>query len=81
MSPARRPRGQDVRDGLRVLVEQCGNGACAAVAVGRRQGLLEERGRLRLPGGDLVVELFGDESRPIWITGPEVSGYEGEIEL
>lgn len=37
-------------------VEQCGNGACAAVAVGRRQGLLEERVRVSLPGGDLVVE-------------------------
>ena len=58
----------------------CGTGACAAVAVGRRWGLLEERVRVRLPGGDLVVEWPG-ESRPIWMTGPAESVFEGEIDL
>jgi diaminopimelate epimerase len=58
----------------------CGTGACAAVAVGRRLGLLGERVRVALPGGDLVIEWPG-ESRPVWMTGPAVSVFEGEIEL
>jgi diaminopimelate epimerase len=58
----------------------CGTGACAAVAVGRRWGLLAERVCVSLPGGDLVVE-WPHESRPIWMTGPGVSVYEGKIEL
>jgi diaminopimelate epimerase len=58
----------------------CGTGACAAVAIGRRRGLLDERVRVRLPGGDLVIEWAG-ESRPVWMTGPAVSVFEGEIDL
>jgi len=58
----------------------CGTGACAAVAVGRRLGLLAERVRVSLPGGDLVIE-WSREPRPLWMTGPAVSVYEGEIDL
>jgi diaminopimelate epimerase len=58
----------------------CGTGACAAVAVGRRRGLLAQLVRVSLPGGDLVVE-WADESRPVWMTGPAVTVYEGEIDL
>jgi diaminopimelate epimerase len=58
----------------------CGSGACAAVAVGRRWGLLDERVKVSLPGGDLVIE-WPEESRPVWMTGPAFSVYEGEIEL
>jgi diaminopimelate epimerase len=58
----------------------CGTGACAAVAIGRRRGLLSARVLVTLPGGNLVVE-WPDESRPVWITGPAATVYEGEIEL
>lgn len=58
----------------------CGTGACAAVAVGRRRALLGTRVRVSLPGGNLVVE-WPDESRPVWMTGPAVTVFEGEIEL
>jgi diaminopimelate epimerase len=58
----------------------CGTGACAAVAVGRRLGLLAERVRVSLPGGDLVIE-WSHEPRPLWMTGPAVSVFEGEIDL
>ncbi|WP_133510814.1 diaminopimelate epimerase [Candidatus Thiosymbion oneisti] len=57
----------------------CGTGACAAVAVGRRWGLLAERVRVDLPGGELVIE-WPDESGTIWMTGPAVSVFEGEFE-
>jgi diaminopimelate epimerase len=58
----------------------CGTGACAAVAVGRRWGLLAEQVLVNLPGGDLVIQWPG-ESRPVWMTGPAVSVFDGEIEL
>jgi diaminopimelate epimerase len=58
----------------------CGTGACAAVAVGRRRGLLGERVRVSLPGGDLMIE-WRDRSRPMWMTGPALSVFEGEIDL
>lgn len=58
----------------------CGTGACAAVVVGRRWGLLGERVRVSLPGGDLVIE-WPDQSGPVWMTGPAQSVFEGEIEL
>lgn len=58
----------------------CGTGACAAVAVGRRWGLLGERVRVKLPGGELVVE-WPDRSGAIRMTGPAVSVFEGEIQL
>jgi len=57
----------------------CGTGACAAVAVGRRWGLLAEHVRVNLPGGALVVE-WPDESGTIRMTGPAVSVFEGELE-
>lgn len=58
----------------------CGTGACAAVAVGCRWGLLAGRVRVNLPGGELVVE-WPDTSGSIRMTGPAVSVFEGEIKL
>jgi len=58
----------------------CGTGACAAVAVGRRKGALAERVRVSLPGGNLMIE-WADERGPVWMTGPAVSVFEGEIDL
>ncbi len=58
----------------------CGTGACAAVVVGQRQGLLDERVRVRLPGGELVIQ-WGGAGQPVWMTGPAVRVFDGEIEL
>lgn len=58
----------------------CGTGACAAVAVGRRWGLLEETVKVDLPGGDLTIRWQGDNN-PLWMTGPAVRVFEGRIEL
>jgi diaminopimelate epimerase len=58
----------------------CGTGACAAVAVGRRHGLLDGQVRVSLPGGDLGIAWAGGAA-PMWMTGPAVSVYRGEIEL
>lgn len=58
----------------------CGTGACAAVVVGRLRGLLDERVRVSLPGGDLEIAWHG-EGQPVWMTGPAATVFEGSIDL
>jgi diaminopimelate epimerase len=58
----------------------CGTGAAAAVAVGRRWGLLAEEVEVELPGGVLRVNWPGPGAR-LWQTGPTAAVYEGSIEL
>jgi len=58
----------------------CGTGACAAVAVGRRWGLLDDEVLVDLPGGSLWVRWSGDDSS-VRMTGPATHVYEGKIEL
>jgi len=58
----------------------CGSGACAAVVVGQRRGLLEQRVLVELPGGNLFIQWQG-EDHPVMMTGPAVNVFEGEIEV
>jgi diaminopimelate epimerase len=57
----------------------CGSGACAAVVVGRQQGLLDARVTVDLTGGRLVISWPG-EGEPVQMTGPATHVFEGEIE-
>ena len=58
----------------------CGTGACAAVAAGIRRGLLAARVRVSTRGGDLTIRWEGGDN-PLWMTGPAVTVFEGEIEI
>ncbi len=58
----------------------CGTGACAAVVAGIARGLLDGEVRVHTRGGDLVVRWEG-EGHPVWMTGPAVGVFEGEIEI
>src|SRR5262245_6269913 len=58
----------------------CGTGACAAVAVGRRRGRLDERVQVDLPGGSLYVRWQGPGEH-LWMTGPAQTVYEGSVDL
>ncbi len=58
----------------------CGSGACAAVAVGRRWGLLEQTVQVSLPGGILEIDWDGP-GQPLYMSGPAEEVYEGTIEL
>lgn len=58
----------------------CGTGAAAAVATGRRRGLLEARVAVELPGGELEVDWPG-AGADLWQTGQTTKVYEGLIEL
>ena len=58
----------------------CGTGACAAVAVGRRLGLLDEEVAVSLPGGELVIS-WRENDNPVWMSGPAERVFDGIIEL
>jgi diaminopimelate epimerase len=62
----------------------CGTGACAAVAVGIRLGLLDAAVDVETHGGRLSIEWNGSPDglpAPLLMTGPAETVYEGEIEL
>jgi len=58
----------------------CGTGACAAVASGIRQGLLDDRVAVHLPGGTLYISWQGI-GQPLYMTGPATTVFEGTIKL
>ena len=58
----------------------CGTGACAAVAVGRRWGLLDPEVRVSARGGGLAVR-WGGPGEPIWLSGPAQFAFQGHIDL
>lgn len=58
----------------------CGTGACAAVVAGIRLGRLDARVDVETRGGLLTIEWGGGDA-PVYMTGPAVTVFEGEIEL
>ena len=58
----------------------CGSGACAAVVVGRLRNMLDSTVTVNLPGGSLTIEWPG-EGRPVLMTGPAVTVFNGRIEI
>jgi diaminopimelate epimerase len=58
----------------------CGTGACAAVVVGVRRGLLDSPVRVATRGGALHIA-WGGMGQPVLMTGPAVTVFTGEIEL
>ncbi len=56
----------------------CGSGACAAAAIGRARGLLQETVSVHLPGGELVIEWPGPDN-PLWMTGPAETAFVGTL--
>jgi len=58
----------------------CGTGACAAVVMGIRWGLLDARVRVQTHGGELTIEWPGGDS-PVRMTGPATTVFHGEITI
>jgi diaminopimelate epimerase len=58
----------------------CGTGACAAVAVERKRGLLDASVQVSVRGGELRVNWEGPGSN-IWLTGPAEVSFEGHVEV
>jgi len=58
----------------------CGTGACAAAVAGIARGLLDQRVRVSMRGGDLIIVWHGGDA-PVLMTGPAVVVFKGEIEI
>jgi diaminopimelate epimerase len=58
----------------------CGTGACAAVVAGIRRGLLDSPVGVSARGGELSVAWAGD-GQPVYLSGPAVTVFEGEVEV
>ena len=60
--------------------QACGTGACAAVAVGRMSGLLDEKVTAHLRGGDLSIQWSG-EGHDLFMTGPAITVFDGKMNI
>lgn len=58
----------------------CGTGACAAVVAGIQRDILDTPVSVNTRGGKLSIRWDG-ENQPVWMTGPAVTVFEGEINL
>ena len=58
----------------------CGTGACAAVAVGRRHGLLDAEVEVALKGGKALISWPGGDQH-LWMTGPAARVFSGSIDI
>ncbi len=58
----------------------CGTGACAAVVAGIRRSLLDSPVNVSTRGGELTIA-WGGDGQPVWMTGPAVTVFHGEIAL
>lgn len=58
----------------------CGSGACAAAVIGIEQNLLDQEVRVELAGGKLKICWAGREA-PVFMSGPAISVFEGNIPL
>ena len=54
--------------------------ACAAVAVGRRHGRLDERVAVHVAGGELTISWPGP-GKNIWLKGPAEVSFTGSVEI
>ncbi len=61
--------------------QACGTGACAAVATGVREGLLDASSvRVDLPGGSLTIHWPGP-GHTLWLEGPAEVSFSGHFDL
>ena len=58
----------------------CGTGACAAVVAGITRGLLDSAVKVSTIGGNLSI-FWEEKNNSVWMTGPAISVFDGEIEL
>ncbi len=62
----------------------CGTGACASVTAGILNGLLDDKVKVNLPGGQLEIEWQGTKENPdynIFMSGPADYSFTGQIEV
>ncbi|RYG84105.1 diaminopimelate epimerase [bacterium] len=60
--------------------QACGTGACAAMAVARLEGRVDDAVELTLPGGTLTIRWAGP-GNPLWLEGPAEVSFRGNVDL
>ncbi|MGE5629252.1 MAG: diaminopimelate epimerase [Solirubrobacterales bacterium] len=55
----------------------CGTGSCACVVAAKRLGLTGDKVKVMVPGGDLFIEVQGNE---VFMTGPAEKSFSGEFD-
>lgn len=60
--------------------QACGSGACAAAVAAIQQQLVDHLVTVELKGGELTIE-WGGNSQPVFMTGPAVTVFHGQIKL
>ena len=58
----------------------CGTGACATLVASVLNGVAERAATIKLLGGDLFIE-WSENDNHVYMTGPAVKVFDGEIEL
>jgi diaminopimelate epimerase len=58
----------------------CGTGACAVLVASVLNGISERKATIKLLGGDLLIE-WKQEDNHVYMTGPAVKVFDGEIDL
>ena len=58
----------------------CGTGACAVLVASVLNGKSPRKNTVRLLGGDLEIE-WNEEDNHVYMTGPAVTVFEGEINI
>lgn len=57
----------------------CGTGACAVAVAAILNGYVENEVTIKLLGGNLNITFSGDVNEPVFMEGPAVTVFEGEI--
>ncbi|MGI6777899.1 MAG: diaminopimelate epimerase [Acetivibrionales bacterium] len=58
----------------------CGTGACAVLVASVLNGFSERKATVRLLGGDLFIE-WNETDNHVYMTGPAVKVFDGEVEI
>ena len=58
----------------------CGTGACAVLVASVQNGRSQRKNTVRLLGGDLEIE-WNEKDNHVYMTGPAVTVFEGEINI
>lgn len=58
----------------------CGTGACAVLVASVLNGVSERKATVKLLGGDLIIE-WNENNNHVYMTGPAVKVFEGEVDL
>lgn len=61
------------------VTQACGSGACATAAVLNKKGLCKNKINIKMPGGEMIIEILKDND--IIMTGQAAAVFRGEINL